>query len=120
MTRMKTASGEVHSIVVSSAHSGHQRLVENTESGKAIRVHQLFLVAGGTVDVYLRDEDGNAIVADSTNPIPLDKTGITAPSGFVLNESLMGWGQTANGKDLQINLSAAVAVSGVLVYSLVE
>lgn len=102
---------------ISAAASGDNTLVAAVTS-KKIRVLSLFLVNSGTaVSVYFTSgAGGTAISGDSTNKIPLDKTGAAGPAGFSLGHNPQGWFETASGAALMLNLSAAQGVAGHLTY----
>lgn len=94
------------------AASGDNTLVAAI-SGKKIRVLAISLIAAGAVNLYLTSAGGGAVIfGGSTN-----KVGLAANGGFVLPYSPAGWFETAAGQALVANLSAAVAVAGVVVYA---
>jgi hypothetical protein len=77
-------------------------------TSKKIRVVALALTSNGTVNVKFQ-----------SHVTPTDITGLfyeIANTGFVLPYNPMGWFQTVAGEALDINLSASVAVGGVLQY----
>lgn len=80
-------------------------------AAKQIVVHQLSLVANAAVNAKFQ-----------SHTTPTDLTGLyycAANGGIVLPWSDSGWFRTLTGEALDINLSTAVAVGGVLVYSTV-
>lgn len=95
---------------VGAATLGNNTLI-NTVSSKKIRVLAALLVPAAAVNLYFDDSNGTVLCGDSTNKIQL-----TANNGFVLGFSPVGWFETAAGFALRVNLSGAVALSGVLVY----
>ena len=96
---------------IGTATSGNNTIVALTAS-KKIRILSMCLIAAGTVNVYLTDSTtGTAIIGKSTQPMNL-----VANMGFVLPFNPVGWGDTAAGEALVLNLSAAVAVSGSITY----
>lgn len=77
-------------------------------SSKKIRVLALSLIANGSVNVKFQ-----------SHVTPTDISGLyylAANVGFVLPYNPLGWFQTVSGEALDINLSAAVAVGGNIVY----
>ena len=77
-------------------------------ASKIIRVVALQLIANGTVNVKWQSSTGS-----------VDLTGLAylvANAGYVLPFNPAGWFQTAAGDDLDISLSAGVAVGGSLTY----
>ena len=96
--------------------SGDNQLVDTT-AGKKCRVLSIAIFARGAVDVYFKSEGGTVVFGDSTHKIKLDSTGAAGAAGFALAFNPVGWFQTdVAGEDLEINLSAAVGVSGGLTY----
>ena len=93
--------------VIDAATSGNNTLVAAVTS-KKIRVLALMLVAGGTVNVRFESgADGTALSGQMQ---------LTAQTGFSLPHSPTGWFETASGTLLNLELSAAVSVDGMLVY----
>ncbi|MGE3510713.1 MAG: hypothetical protein AB7N65_17710 [Vicinamibacterales bacterium] len=103
-------SGPVR-VAVSAASNGDNTLVAAQGAGNAIRVMGLMLVAAAAVDVRLESGAGGTPL---TGVISLD-----AKAGFVWPMSDIGWVQTADNALLNLELSAAVQVSGNLVYGVV-
>lgn len=96
--------------VLSENTSGASELIAAVAS-KRIVVRALFLVADGAVDVKFQ--------SDGT---PTDITGLVycaENGGIVLPYQASGWFRTISGEALDINLSAAVAVGGAIVYGTV-
>ena len=92
---------------VAASTSGDNTIVAAV-SGKKIRVLQAELIANGTVNVKWQSG------ASGT-----DKTGLAymvVNSGYVLPYSPIGWFETAASTLLNLNLSAAIAVGGVIAY----
>lgn len=89
------------------ASSGDNTLVAAV-TDKKIRVLQVMLMAAGTVTV--RFESGASGTALS------GQMELTAQTGFVLPYSPVGWFETASNTLLNLELSAAVSVDGLLVY----
>ena len=103
---------EVQYAAVAAAVLGDNTLVAAV-AGKRIRVHSLVLVAtGGTNDVALESGAGGT-------PLTGDM-GLAADGQLVLPHNPAGWCQTAVGELLNLELSAATAVAGMLAYSLIE
>lgn len=97
---------------IAAATSGDNTLVAAVV-GKKIRVLALMLVAAGSVNAYFTSAAGGTVIfGGSTNKIAL-----VANTGFVLPFSPVGWFENSSTNQLlNLNLSAAVAVSGGLVY----
>lgn len=95
---------------VSAATAGNNTLVA-AASGKRTKVLGLLLVAAGAVNVRLDDGPGGTPL---TGLISLAAEG----NGFVLPMALPGshWLETSVNTALVLNLSAAVQVSGCIVY----
>jgi hypothetical protein len=92
---------------IDAATSGNNTLVAAV-TGKRIRVVALMLVAGGTVNVRFESgADGTALSGQIQ---------LVAQAGFALPFNPAGWLQTAVGALLNLELSAAVSVDGMLVY----
>lgn len=89
-----------------------------TGPDKSIRVVSMFLAVTGTpVNIYFRnDTGGTAIGFDGTYSLTLDKTGATGVTGLSLTRNDHGHFQSAAGKPLVLNLSAAQGVGGWLSY----
>jgi len=96
------------SIAVSAASSGDNTLLAAQGAGVKIRVLGILLVAASAVNVRLESGAGGTAM---TGVIPLE-----ANTGFVLPFADFGWGSTAANALLNLELSAAVQVSGVLLY----
>lgn len=98
-------------VAVSASSSGDNTVVAAV-TGKKIRVLALDISAAGAVDAKLRSDVGGSAV---------DMTGLhyfaAAGAGWQMNTLGYGWCETARGKALNLNLSGAVAVGGVLVYA---
>lgn len=92
-------------VAVSCSASGNNQLVAGI-SGKRIRLVSCLLVADGTVAVKFRSASTDLSGAMS----------LVANSGFVAPEAVVGWVVAAQGEELNLNLSDAVQVSGMLVY----
>lgn len=103
---------------ISCSSSGDNSLVAGVGS-KKIRVHSIAVFGKGTaVGAYFRENTaGNAIFADATNPIQIDKTGAAGIGGFVLPFSQAGWMESSVGNPLVLNLGAAQGLCGGLQYS---
>jgi len=105
-----SAGGTKTFLALNASASGVTTLIAATP-GKSIRVVALALVANGAVNVKFQ-----------SHVTPTDITGLyylAANGGFVLPEAVDGWFKTVAGEALDINLSAAVAVGGSLVYDLI-
>lgn len=94
-------------VAVAVSSSGVTTLVAAVAE-KKLRVTSLALVANAAVNVKFQ-----------SHVVPTDLTGLfylAANGGFILPPSPDGWFVTLAGEALDINLSAAVAVGGVLGY----
>lgn len=98
--------------VIDHASIGNNTLVAAV-AGKKIRVLGFFLVAAGAVNArFESDADGTALTGVMTLAAASD--GVS--SGF----NPIGWFETVAGELLNLELSAAVSVDGVLAYVLVD
>jgi hypothetical protein len=98
-------------LVVDAATSGDNTLLAAQGAGNKIRVHQLLLVAAGSVNVRFESGAGGTALTGQMN--------LVANTGFVLPFSPTGWFETAANTLLNLELSAAVSVDGVLQYTVV-
>lgn len=101
---------EVQYAAVSAAAASDNALVAAV-TGKRIRVHSIVLVATGGANTATLRSAANAI----SGAMDLGSDG-----QLVLNHNPAGWCQTAAGEALNLLLSAATAVAGLLTYSLIE
>jgi hypothetical protein len=98
---------QVKDVALDESSSGDNEIVAAIP-GKRIAVVQLALISNGTVNAKFQSGAGG--------------TGLTglfylvANTGFVLPKSDHPWFLTAIGSNLNLNLSAAIAVGGVLSY----
>lgn len=103
---------DVQHAVIDHAESGDNTVVAAV-AGKKIRVVGFVLVAAGAVDArFESDADGTAL----TGVMTLAAAGDRIASGF----SPLGWFETAAGELLNLELSGAVSVDGMLTYLLVD
>jgi hypothetical protein len=98
-------------LVIDAATSGDNTLLAAQGAGNKIRVHQLFLVAAGTVNVRFESGAGGTALSGQMN--------LVANTGFVLPFSPTGWFDTDANTLLNMELSAAVSVDGALQYTVV-
>lgn len=90
------------------ASSGNNTIVAAVTS-KKIRVHQVFLNVAADVTVrWESGADGTALTGQNQ---------VKAGSGYILPYSPVGWFETASGVLLNLELSGAVSVDGVLTYT---
>lgn len=89
------------------AGSGDNTILAAVTS-KKIRVLQVMLMVGGTVNVRFESGAGGTALTGIMELI--------AQTGFVLPYSPVGWFETASNTLLNLELSAAVNVDGLLVY----
>jgi len=75
---------------------------------KKIRIMSMVLVAAGAVDIRLEDGAGGSAISGVMS--------LTTNSGFTLPFSPIGWGETTANTLLNLELSAAVQVSGMMTY----
>jgi len=99
------------SVAINHNTSGDNTLVAAV-AGKKIRVLSCFMIAAGTVSARFESGAGGTAL---TGQMPL-----IANSGFTANYNSAGWFETAAGAALNLELSAAIGVHGVLNYDLVE
>lgn len=99
------------SAVIDNATLGDNEIVAAV-AGKKIRVLSCLLIATGTVIVRFESGAGGAAL---TGQMPL-----VANSGFSLTYNSAGWWETAAGESLNLELSAAISVDGVLNYDLIS
>lgn len=93
--------------VISGATSGDNTVVAAV-SGKKIRVLALKFVAAGTVNVRFESAAGGTALTGVESYV--------VNTGAVLNYNPVGWFETVSGELLNMELSAAVQVSGHLTY----
>ena len=99
------------SVAVDHATSGNNEIVAAV-TGKKIRVLSMLMIAAGTVNARFESgADGTAL----TGQMPL-----VANSGFSATYNSNGWFETAAGESLNLELSAAISVDGVLNYDLIN
>lgn len=93
--------------IIDAATSGDNTIVAAVAS-KKIRVLQAFLIAAGTTTVRFESGAGGTALTGQMSLI--------ANVGFVLPFSPVGWFETASNTLLNLELSAAVSVDGVIAY----
>ncbi len=102
---------DVKRAAVSASGAGDNTIV-SAVAGRKLRVLALHLNAAGAVNAKLRSDVGGG---------GTDITGLhvfaAAGDAWEMNTLGYGWCETAAGKALNLNLSGAVAVAGVLVYA---
>jgi len=106
--RVKVTNPDVTFASVAASSSGNNTAVAAV-TGKRIRVHQAFLMATSAVNIKWQTAAGGT-----------DLTGLGYPAangGYVLPYSPVGWFETNAGELLNLNLSGAIAVGGVIGYS---
>lgn len=103
---------EVLYAAIAAATAGDNTLVAAV-AGKRIRVHSLVLVASGGANTAALESDagGTALTGDMD---------IVDNGQLILPHNPAGWCQTVAGELLNLELSAATAVAGMLTYSLIE
>lgn len=105
------ASKTTYRAVISAASSGDNTLIAAAGAGIKNKVLGLIIVASGDVDLRLEDGAGGTAL---TGVISLAADG----NGFILPMTFPGyhWIQTSDNTLLNLELSAAVQVSGCIVY----
>lgn len=93
---------------ISIASSGDNTIVSGTAS-QTIRVHSLILYFHGDVSIKIKDSTPTTLFG--TVAVPMKAYG-----SITLDFRAEPWFKTASGKDLIINLSAAVQVTGLISY----
>lgn len=93
--------------IIDAASSGDNTLVAAVASRK-LRVLALVLVAAGTVNVRFESGAGGTALSGQLN--------LVANTGFSLGFNPVGWFETASNTLLNLELSAAISVDGMLVY----
>lgn len=108
-TLAPSSSTDLYAAIAVSA-SGASTIVSAVAS-KAIVVRALLLIASAAVNVKLQD-----------HTTPTDLSGLfylAVNGGLVLPYNLNGWAVTQSGHALDLNLSGAIPVGGLLVYGTV-
>lgn len=96
---------------IDAASSGNNTLVAAV-TGKKIRILAVFMIAAGTATARFESAaDGTALSGQMT---------LAVNTGFCLPYSPDGWGETVVSELLNLELSAAVSVDGMIVYRLVD
>ena len=99
------------SAVIDAASSGDNTIVAAAGASNIILVHQVFLVAAASVTVRFESgASGTALTGQMQ---------LAANSGFVLPFSPVGWFQTAANTLLNLELSGATSVDGVISYTVI-
>lgn len=96
---------------ISAASSGDNTIVAAQGTSNIILVHQVLLVATGAVTVRFESGAGGAALTG--------QMAIAANGGFVIPFSPVGWFKTAANTLLNLELSGATQVSGVVGYTVV-
>ena len=109
MSVVTFSTSDIKRAVIDHATSGDNTLV-SAVIGKRIRVVSLFLVAAGTVNVRFESGASGTALTGQMNLIA--NTGFVLSMGF--NEA--GWFETSKSELLNLELSAAISVDGVLSY----
>jgi hypothetical protein len=102
------ATQRIKRAVIDGATSGDNTIVAAV-TGKKIRVLSCLAIMTGTA-VTIRFESGAGGTALTGQMQP------TQGGGFVLNHNPLGWFETASGELLNMELSGAQSVDGVLTY----
>ena len=102
------ASGAVPAYSLLGFQTSGDHTIITPHYGRRIRVVQCALIAHGDVYVYFRSGAGGDAITGSIS--------MTNNTGYVMPFSDVGWFQTDEGEALEINLSAAIYVGGVLAY----
>lgn len=107
-----TTSRTIGRAIIDAATSGDNTLLAAQGASNIIRVHSLFLVSAGTVNVRFESGTGGTALTGQMN--------LVANTGFVLPFNPYGWFQTAANTLLNLELSAAISVDGAFQYSVVQ
>jgi len=99
------------SVAISHNTNGDNELVAAV-AGKKIRVLSCMMIASGIVSARFESSAGGTAL---TGRMPL-----IANSGFTANYNSAGWFETAAGQALNLELTDAIAVNGVLNYDLIN
>lgn len=94
-------------VAIDHATSGNNTLVAAV-AGKKIRVLALMIIAGDEVTARFESAANGTALSGQIQ--------LVAQAGFTLPFSPVGWFETVVGELLNLELSAAVSVDGVLVY----
>lgn len=97
---------------IDAATSGNNTIVAAQGAGNIILVHQVFMVASATVTVRFESGADGAALTGQMN--------LAANGGFVLPFSPVGWFKTAANTLLNLELSSATSVDGVVGYTVVS
>jgi hypothetical protein len=95
--------------IIDAATSGDNTLVAAQGSGLAVRVHACMLMASGTVTARFESGAGGTALSGQIQ--------MTAQTGFSLDFSPIPWMVTGDNTLLNLELSGAVSVDGLLIYS---
>lgn len=98
-------------VAIDVAGSGDNTIVAAQGSGNIILVHQVMLVASAAVTVRFESAAGGTALTGQMQ--------LAANQGFVLPFSPTGWFKTAANALLNLELSGAISVDGVLQYTVV-
>lgn len=117
-----TPNTEIDSRILSKAFgvatSGDNTLIAGV-ANKRIRFHGGMFHAASTVSLYMKSSGSSRVLyGDSTNKV--SSGGASDPGGFAIPFNPVGWFTCDAGDDLEINLSGAIVVSGVAIYTLVD
>lgn len=103
----ETIGPYVHEPIAASA-SGNTTILAAV-TGKKLRVFSLYFITADAVTVrFESDTDGSALSGEMSFP---------ANGGIVLPHNPAGWFETVSGELLSLELSAAVAIAGGIVYA---
>jgi len=106
-TSLISQSSGIKYAAINVGSSGNNTLI-SAASGKRLIILACVLVSSGAVNVEFQDGVSGTPLSGAMN--------LTTNSGFTLPFSEGGWGETSQGVLLNLNLSSATAVDGMLVY----
>lgn len=109
--RNTQSSKPIRTAAVSAANSGDNTLIAAVSNNK-IRVLAVLLVAAGAVGVRFESAAGGTALTGVMS--------LAANGGFVMPFNPVGWFETLASQLLNLELSGAVQVSGVVVYQEID
>lgn len=102
--------GEMRTAAINATGAGTHNIVAAVTSYRIV-IHKMFLTASAETDVTILDSAGTTIAG----AFPIGENG-----GFLWPCDGREWGHTAAGRALQITLSAAATVGGIVGYTVEE
>jgi hypothetical protein len=106
---------------IAAANNGDNTLVAAPAANQVIRVLSFLLIAQGTVKAKFQSDNSGGAPVDLTGPLSLvAQTVVPSPAPVWTPGGLQGQFECAQGKQLNLNLSAGVEVDGWLTYQLIK